>query len=106
MKAIRHSSYVCGESGDYYIDLLKVKTNKHYCEYFDAIISQGFIPKIMLPTRISEHSGTLIDHVFTSNIDERESSGILLNQILDHQMMLTLIENKSYVTHAPKFVEI
>ena len=43
MKAIRHSSYVCG---DYNIDLLKVKTNKHYGEHFDEIISQGFIPKI------------------------------------------------------------
>ena len=42
MKATRHSSYVCG---DYNIDLLKVKTNKHYCEYFDEIISQGFIKK-------------------------------------------------------------
>ena len=43
MKAIKHSCYVCG---DYNIDLLKVKTNKHYCEYFDEVISQGFIPKI------------------------------------------------------------
>ena len=103
MKAIRHSSYVCG---DYNIDLLKVKRNKHYCEYFDEIISQGFIPKITLLTRISEHSSTLIDNIFTSNIDERESSGILLNQISDHQMVFTLIENKSYVTRVPKFVEI
>ena len=79
MKAIRHSSCVCG---DYNIDLLKVKTNKH----FDEIISQGFIPKITLPTRISEHSSTLIDNIFTSNIDENESSSILLNQISDHQI--------------------
>ena len=84
MKAIRHSSYVCG---DYNIDLLKVKRNKHYCEYFDEIISQSFIPKITLPNRISEHSSTLIDNIFTSNIDERESSSILLNQISDHQMV-------------------
>ena len=35
-----------------------------------------------------------------------ESSGILLNQMSDHQKIFTLIENKSYVTHVPKFVEI
>ena len=103
MKATRHSSYVCG---DYNIDLLKVKRNKHYCEYFDEFISQGFIPKITLPTQISEHSSTLIDNIFTSNKDERESSGILLNQISDHKMVFALRENKSYVTHVPKFVEI
>ena len=67
MKAIRHSSYVCG---DYNIDLLKLKKNKHYCEYFDEIISLGFIPKITLPTRISKNSSTLIDNNFTSNIDD------------------------------------
>ena len=35
MKTMKHSCYVCG--GDYNIDLLKVKTNKHYCEYFDEV---------------------------------------------------------------------
>ena len=78
MKAMKHSCYVCG---DYNVDLLKEKTNKHYCEYFDDVISQGFIPKITLLTRISKQSSTLIDNIYTSNIDERESSGILLNQI-------------------------
>ena len=86
MKAIRLSSYVCG---DYNTDLLKVTRNNHYCEHIDEIISQGFILKITLPTRISEHSGTLIDNIFTSNIDERGSSDILLNQISDHQMVFT-----------------
>ena len=103
MKATKHSCYVCG---DYNIDLLNVKTNNHYCEYFDEVVSQGFIPRITLPTRISEQSSTLIDNIYTNNIDERESSGILLNQISDHQMIFTLIENFSYVTQAPKFVEV
>ena len=84
----------------------RYKINKQYGEHFDEIASQGFIPKITLPTRTSEHSGALIDNIFTSNIDEKESSGILLNQISDHQMIFTLTENKSYVTHVPKFIEI
>ena len=100
---MKHFCYVCG---DYNIDLLKVKTNKNYCEYFDEVISQGLIPKITLPTRISEQSSTLIDNIYTSNIDERESSGILLNQISDHQMVFTIIENLSYVIRVPKFIEI
>ena len=100
MKATKHSCYVCG---DYNIDLLEVKTNNHYFEYFDEVLSQSFIPRITLPT---EQSSTLIDNIYTNNIDERESSGILLNQISDHQMIFTLLENFSYVTQAPKFVEI
>ena len=61
MKAIKHSCYVCG---DYNIDLLKVKTKNHYCEYFDEVVSQGFIPRITLPTRISEQPSTLIDNIY------------------------------------------
>ena len=92
--------------GDYNIDLLKVKTKNHYCEYFDEVVSQGFIPRITLPTRISDQSSTLIDNIYTNNIDERESSSILLNQISDHQMIFTFIENLSYVTQAQKFGDI
>ena len=52
------------------LSLLKVKENRHYCKYFDEIISHGLFPKITLPTRICESSCTLIDNIFTDNIDE------------------------------------
>ena len=42
---------------------------------------------ITLSTQISERSSTLIDNIYTSNIDEKQSSGILLNEIFDHQIM-------------------
>ena len=100
---MKHACYVCG---DYNVDLIKVKTNKHYCELFDEVILQGFIPKITLPIRIAEQSGTLIDNICTCNIDEKESSGILLNHISDHHMAFTIIENLSYVIRVPKFIEI
>ena len=81
-KKLKHSSYVCG---DYNIALLKVKDNKLYCEYFDEIISHEFFLKITLPTRICESTSTLIDNIFTNNIDVPDSSRISLNQISDHQ---------------------
>ena len=83
-KKLKHSSYVCG---DYNIALLKVKDNKHYCEYFDEIISHEFFPKITLPTRICENTSTHIylHNIFTNNIDVPDSSRISLNQISDHQ---------------------
>ena len=103
IKNLKHSLYVCG---DFNIDLLKVKENRHYCKYFDEIIAHGLFPKITLPTRICESSSTLIDNIFTDNIDEVGTSGILLNQISDHQMMFTLVENRSYVINVPKFIDI
>ena len=103
LKNLKHSAYLCG---DYNIDLLKVKINKHYCNYFDDVVSNGFFPKITLPTRLSDHSSTLIDNIFTNNMDETGTSGILLNNISDDQMIFTYVENVSYITEVPKFIEI
>ena len=39
---------------------------ERYC-----IISSGFFPKITMPTRFTDQSATLIDNVFSTNIEER-----------------------------------
>ena len=103
VKNINRSSYICG---DYNIDLLKIKTNKHFNEFFDNLITTGFFPKITLPTRFTEQSSTLIDNVFSNNIEERETSGILLNHISDHQLLFTYIEKLSYIERVPKYIDV
>ena len=62
--------------------------------------------KITLPTKFIEQSSTLIDNVFSNNLEERETSGILLNHISDHHFLFTYIEKLSYIEKIPKFVEI
>ena len=69
-------------------------------------MSVGLFPKITLPTRFTEQSSTLIDNVFSNNIEEREISGILLNRISDHQFLFTYIEKLSYIEKVSKFVDI
>ena len=77
--------YVCG---DYNIDLMKVKINKHAIVIiWMKLYHMAFFPKISLPTRIGDNSSTLIDNIFTNNIEEADISDILLNHISDHQMM-------------------
>ena len=73
--------YLCGDDNT---DLLKVKISKHYCNYFDNVVSNGIFPKITLLTRLSDHVSTLIDNIFPNNMDETGTSGILLNNISDH----------------------
>ena len=103
VKNLNKLSYICG---DYNIDLLKLKVNPRFGEFFDHIISSGFFPKITLPIRFSDQSATLIDNVFSTNIEEKEVSGILLNHISDHQLLSTYIENLSYIEKVPKFINI
>ena len=103
VKNLNKLSYICG---DYNIDLLKVKINPRFGEFFYHIISSGFFPKITLPTRFTDQSATLIDNVFSTNIEEKEVSGILLNHISDHQLLFTFIENLSYIEKVPTFINI
>ena len=49
--------------GDINIDLLKLH-NKTTEDYFNYYIENNFIPCISVPTRITESTVTLIDHIF------------------------------------------
>ena len=50
--------------GDFNIDLLKVNLHAKTNKSVNDVFSQGFLPKITRPTRITPHSATLIDHNF------------------------------------------
>ena len=54
------NTYMCGDNN---VDLLKVNNTQFNDDYFHTILSAGYIPKVTLPTRLSE-SSTLIDHKF------------------------------------------
>lgn len=72
--------------GDFNLDLLKFRENQHINDFFETILSNGFIPKITLPTRLSANQGTLIDNIFlkmSSDFSET-TTGVLLNNISDH----------------------
>ena len=90
--------------GDYNIDLLKFKTKNYFNDYFDEFVTNGFFPEITLPTRIGDRSSSLIDNIFPNDTEEKETSGILLNHLLDHQIIFTYIEKLSYIEKVPKYI--
>ena len=76
--------------GDFNYDLLKIKENIHINNFFDTLLSNGFIPKITLPTRITHQSKTLIDNCFVRLLHGSQTtiSKVLLSNISDHQPYL------------------
>ena len=50
----------------------------------DNAHNNGFVQIVSRPTRITEHSATLIDHVYTNNIDSALSCNILTLDLSDH----------------------
>ena len=84
-----HNTYMCG---DYNVDLLKINSVQFNENYFDNIISSGYVPTITLPTRLSDNS-SLIDNVFTSNLSNALSAYILNVHISDHQPVILFTDD-------------
>ena len=75
-------TYLCG---DFNIDLLKIDTDENIKSFYSTLTSNLFVPHITLPTRITSHSQTLIDNIFSNDPDfEQGISGNFTFSISDH----------------------
>ena len=76
----------CYLLGDTNINLLNHSTHSETGNYIDLLYSYSFVPLINRPTRVTDHSATLIDHIFTNNLSPNilKFQGILLTDITDH----------------------
>ena len=80
--------------GDFNIDLLKYDVHQKTKDFVDDIVALGFIPIITKPTRITNHSATLIDHIYTNISNEDVKSGIIITDISDHFSVFATVMDK------------
>ena len=78
---MRKTVFLCG---DFNIDILKHKVNQGTKSFLDTKYSIGLYPLVDRPTRISNHSFSLIDNIFTNVTNHKVASGILVSDITDH----------------------
>ena len=67
--------------GNMNIDLLKYQSHTNTCNYPDKLFSHGYLPSITKPTRVTPSTATLIDHCYTNDIVNHDSSGIIINDV-------------------------
>jgi hypothetical protein len=72
------------------------------------IVANGFIPKITYPTRLAQNSGSLIDNIFLKLSTDYLNciSGILWNQISDHQPCFVLLNFFCKKSTKQRFVKV
>jgi len=77
--------------GDTNINLLKYDSNTGISRFIDMLVGYDFQPLSVIPSRFSDSTATLIDHVFyRENIKSRNCnhadlcSGMLITDIADH----------------------
>ena len=79
--------------GDFNVNLLNYNEHNQTNEFLDSLASNSFIPLILQPTRITSHSNTLIDNIFSNVIDPDITSGNLTATISDHLPQFAIICN-------------
>ncbi len=81
---------------DQNFDYLKINDNKITQELLDVFFSNGHIPTIIKPTRITHTSATLIDNLYiNANKNTKSISGIINTDISDHCIIFLCITAKS-----------
>ena len=79
--------------GDFNVNLLNYTEHSQTNEFLDSLASNSFIPLILQPTRITSHSNTLIDNIFSNVIEPDIISGNLTATISDPRPQFAIIPN-------------
>ena len=84
IEKINSENRPCYVVGDMNIDLLN-NTNKNGGQaLMDGMYSNGFCPRIDRPTRVTDDTATLIDHIYSNVHNNGTMSGIWAADIADH----------------------
>ena len=69
---------------DFNIDQVKLQKNSKIKKYFNVVYAEGCINLINKPTRITENSATLLDHLYSNMTDHITHRKILTFDVSDH----------------------
>ena len=70
--------------GDFNLNLLSFQQHSLTGEFLEQMYSNTIFPLILRPPRITSHSATLIDNIFTNQLHSNMKSGLLFTDISDH----------------------
>ena len=79
--------------GDFNINLLNYNVHNPTNEFLDSLASNSFLPYILQPIKITSHSKTLIDNIFTNVILPDSLSGNLTATFSDHLPQFLIVPN-------------
>ena len=90
--------------GDFNLNIKPLPDSKfpdrHASKYLDMLISNGYYPLINVPTRVTNSSSTIIDHIVTNDHTHNILPGVIKTDLTDHYPIFCTISNltlkKSY----------
>ena len=91
----------CYLMGDFNVDLLKYEVSSKTRDFLNTVTSYGFLPHILQPTRIADHSSTVIDNIYGNNFEQESISGNILIKFADHFSQFLSV-NKEIIRFKPR----
>ena len=82
--------YLCG---DFNFDS-KSNTNHFTLHFFNLLCCYGVMPHILQPTRVTENPVTVIDNIFSNNIEDEIFSGHILITFSEHFSQFTSVSRE------------
>ena len=104
-KSFDNNLIICG---DFNIDLLRFNERNIINDYLESVLSNGLIPKITYPTRLTENSATLIDNalVKVSQNFSNTTNGICITSISDHLPYLVCLDYLTNKKLPPRYIRV
>ena len=92
--------------GDFDINLLSYDGHTDTNDFINSMVSHYLLPYILHPTRVTDHSSTVINNIFSNVTDFDTVSGNIINQIADHFAQFLILqkihieyENNTFYQH-------
>ena len=70
--------------GDFNFNLLNYESHTETNDFLNTMISNYLLPHILQPTRVTDHSATVIDNIFSNNTEHNTLNGSILSRISYH----------------------
>ena len=70
--------------GDFNINLLNYNVPADTNDLLNTMISHYLLPHILRPTRVTDHSATVIDNIFSNNTVYETTGGNIITHLSDH----------------------
>ena len=92
LSRINKNKYGVFLMSDFHIDLLQYESHDYTNDFLNTVISQSFVPYIHQPTRVTDHSATVIDNILSNITDYKTISGNITILIADHFAQFLLLK--------------
>ena len=88
--------------GDFNINIHPDSRTTHANDYINLLLNHGAFPLITKPTRVTENSAIIIDHIINNNTINVLNPGVIYSDLIDYYPIFCSV--KRFLRKCPKYI--